>query len=411
MFLYNSLTANTELFTIPTNRPVKLYVCGVTPYDTTHMGHARTYLVFDVLVRYLRSQGAEVEYCQNVTDVDDPLFVRARRDGLHWYDLAQQHLELYLADCAALNMLQPTYFPRVTEEIATIIPVVEQLVTLGHAYVREGNVYFDISSDPDFGMMARMGYEEMLKTANERGNTPDDTRKRDPLDFVLWQASQPDEPSWDSPWGAGRPGWHIECSAMATRYLGSQLDIHGGGSDLVFPHHSCEIAQTEPVTGLRPFVRIWMHTGMVGLHGEKMSKSLGNLVFVREALKEHSADALRWYLLTESYRADFSYERDGVVEAEAQIARLREALEPAAHQRIHPIAAGSDESITPLDLSRGREQFLAALDNDLDTPRALTILAQMTTDVLGAAVEGRDIGAAQATLADVASVMGFSVQN
>ncbi|NJN67236.1 MAG: cysteine--tRNA ligase [Chloroflexaceae bacterium] len=397
MYLYNSFTATREPFVIPTaaERPVTLYVCGVTPYDTTHVGHARTYLVFDVLIRYLRWRGAEVRYCQNVTDVDDPLFERAERDGISWQELSRRELERFVSDCAALNMIAPTYLPKASEEIAAVIEMNEHLVRLGHAYVCEGNVYFDIHTDPNFGAMARMGYEAMLATANQRGNTPNDPRKRDPLDFVLWQTGKPGEPTWESPWGMGRPGWHIECSAMATRYLGPQIDIHGGGSDLLFPHHSCEIAQSEAVTGKRPFSRFWVHVGMVYLDGEKMSKSLGNLVLAHKALQEHQANALRWYLLHVPYRDIFPYERGEVGGAGGQAGHLHDALR----------ATGG--AATALDVSRAREAFGAALADDLNTPLALDVLTRTAHEVLRAAAEGRDIEAAQATLAELAGVLGF----
>lgn len=395
MRLFNSLSREKEEFIVPTDRPVTLYVCGVTPYDTTHIGHARTFLIFDVLVRYLRWRGAEVLYCQNVTDVDDPLFERANRDGISWQELTERQVAQLREDFAGLNIAPPTFFPRASEEIATMIPIIERLVELDHAYVVDGNVYFSVQSDPGFGKMAHMGYDEMLATANQRGNNPDDPNKRDPLDFVLWQTGKPGDPTWESPWGPGRPGWHIECSAMATKYLGPQLDFHGGGNDLVFPHHPCEIAQTEPVTGKRPFVKIWMHAGLVWLDGEKMSKSLGNLVFARDALREHSADAIRWYLLTRPYRADFNYERGALERCEERALQLREAL------------AASSGGGPALDPTAKRAALLEALDDDLDTPRALSLLEEMVHDLLGAAAEGRDIAAAQADLRDLAGMLGF----
>lgn len=399
MLLYNSFTANKETYIQPTGRPVMLYVCGVTPYDTTHVGHARTYIVFDTLVRYLRWQGADVHYCQNVTDVDDPLFERAKRDGVHWQDLAQRETERFLTDCAALNIAPPTFFPRASEEIATMIPIIETLVQLGHAYVQHGNVYFDVQSDPHFGRMARMGYDDLLATANERGNNPYDPHKRNPLDFVLWQKGNPDDPTWESPWGLGRPGWHIECSAMATRYLGPQIDIHGGGSDLVFPHHSCEIAQTEAATGKRPFSQLWLHVGMVFMDGEKMSKSLGNLVFVHKAVQEHDINALRWYLLSVPYREPFSYERSGVVKAEDSIAHLYEAL-----------TMSHSGNATPLDSTQARDAFVAALEDDLDMPKALDVLMHLSHAICGAAVEGRNVETAQTTLTEAAHVLGLQLE-
>jgi L-cysteine:1D-myo-inositol 2-amino-2-deoxy-alpha-D-glucopyranoside ligase len=397
MQLYNTLTREKEAFVIPRDRAVTLYVCGVTPYDTTHIGHARTFLTFDVLVRYLRWKGAEVRYCQNVTDVDDPLFARARRDGIGWQELAEQQVEQLIEDYRGLNIALPTYFPRASEEIGAMIPIIERLVELGHAYVVDSEVYFSVATDPEFGQMAQMGYDELLAIANQRGNKPDDPNKRDPLDFVLWQRGEPDDPTWESPWGPGRPGWHIECSAMATKYLGEQLDIHGGGADLIFPHHPSEIAQTEPVTGKKPFVRTWMHAGLVSLDGVKMSKSLGNLVFARDALSQHHPDALRWYLLSGHYRDEFDYSRAAVFEYETLALELRQAVEAAS---------GGASS---LDLSSGIAAFEAAMADDLNTPAALAALRAMCVATLAASAEGRDVGSATAALRDLAAGVGFTL--
>jgi L-cysteine:1D-myo-inositol 2-amino-2-deoxy-alpha-D-glucopyranoside ligase len=395
--LYNTFTNRNEPFAIPTDRPVTIYVCGVTPYDTTHVGHARTYLIFDTLMRHLRAQGATIRYCQNVTDVDDPLFERAQRDNIAWQDLASRETQRFVDDCDALNMTRPDYFPRASEEITTMLPIIEQLIALGHAYVADGNVYFDITSDPTFGEIARMGYDQLLATANQRGNNPNDPRKRDPLDFVLWQTGNPGDPIWESPWGMGRPGWHIECSAMATRYLGDQIDIHGGGNDLIFPHHACEIAQTEPVTGKKPFSRFWLHTGMVSLHGQKMSKSLGNLVFAHQALERHTPNALRWYLLSQPYQNDFDYVPDAVNQTETLVAQLTNAL----------TTTGGPQ--TPLDATRARDAFTDALNDNLNTPLALTVLHTLVHDTLTAAHEQRDIAAAQQTLAHLATTFGLQI--
>lgn len=395
MLLYNSLSRCKEPFAIPLDRPVTLYVCGVTPYDTTHLGHARTFMIFDVLVRFLQWQGAEVRYCQNVTDVDDPLFARARRDGIDWRELTAQQVAQLQADFQGLNLAPPTYFPKASEEITTMIPIIARLIELGHAYEVAGNVYFSVRTDPEFGYMARMGYDELLVTANQRGNNPNDPNKRDPLDFVLWQVGSPDDPRWESPWGLGRPGWHIECSAMATRYLGDQIDIHGGGADLLFPHHPCEIAQTEPVTGKRPFVQIWMHAGLVWLDGEKMSKSLGNLVFARDALREHGANALRWYLLSQHYREELDYRRAGVEQCGALMAQVQQACRTQG---------GTAHA---LDLHRAVADVTACMADDLNTPAALAILHVMALETLDAAAEGRAVQAASAAVREVATAMGF----
>lgn len=277
-------------------------------------------------------------------------------------------------------------------------PIIARLIELGHAYVAQGNVYFSVQSDPDFGKMAYMGYDDLLALANERGNNPNDPLKRDPLDFVLWQTGNPGDPTWESPWGPGRPGWHIECSAMATRYLGEQIDIHGGGADLIFPHHPCEIAQTEPVTGKRPFVRAWLHAGLVWFDGEKMSKSLGNLVFARDALKEHGGDALRWYLLSAHYREQFDYQRAAV----GTYVDLAEQLRQAASAR-----GGAGPA---LDLSRGRDEFFAAMDDDLNTPAALAALQGMADATLAAAAEGRDVEQARAAVHELATTFGFALK-
>ncbi len=394
MRLFDTLRGAEAELEIPADRPLTLYVCGVTPYDTTHIGHARTYLIFDLLQRYLRFQGAEVLYCQNVTDVDDPLFERAARDGIDWQELARRETQRFVDDCAQLNMLPPAFFPKASEEIGGMIPIIERLIEQGHAYVANGSAYFSVTTDPTYGAMARLGYDELLDLANQRGNRPDDPNKRDPLDFALWVASQPGEPAWDSPWGPGRPGWHIECTTMATHYLGPQIDIHGGGRDLIFPHHPSEIAQTEHYTGKSPFVRFWVHGGMACLDGEKMSKSLGNIVFIRDALRDHSADALRWYLLSFPYREDFTYDRDQVRATEAKIARLGEALRAAS---------GAD---SPLDPSPQWSAFLSALDSDLGSPAALEALDELAAAILAAGGQ-RNVAAAQDALRRMAGVVGF----
>ena len=395
MQLYDTLRGHKAELDLPNDRPLTMYVCGVTPYDTTHIGHGRTFLVFDVLQRYLRFLGAEVRYCQNVTDVDDPLFERAERDHVAWDDLARRETQRFVEDCLAMNMLPPTYFPRASDEIPAMIPIIERLIELGHAYVRNGNVYYRAATAPDYGAMPRMDYDELLATAKNRGNNPNDPNKEDPLDFVLWQTGNPGDPTWDSPWGPGRPGWHIECTTMSTRYLGDQLDIHGGGRDLIFPHHPSEIAQTEPVTGKHPFVHFWVHTGMARLENEKMSKSLGNMVFIRDALREHTADAIRWYLLTFPYREDFDYVPDEVVATEEKVVQLRNALR---------ITGGDGDPFDPNEL---RNQVLTALDDDLNTPQALQHFEELVGQTGGAAEEGRDVRAAQAALRELSHIFGF----
>ncbi len=397
MLLFDTLRGQKAELAIPTDRPLTLYVCGVTPYDTTHIGHAHTFLIFDMLIRYVRFRGGSVRYCQNVTDVDDPLFERARRDNIHWADLAKREVDQFVTDCRGLNLITPDYFPKVSEEIAGMIPIIERLLAVGAAYARNGFVYFDVSTEPSYGSMARLdGYAELLATANQRGNNPNDPNKDDPLDFILWQTSKADEPSWESPWGPGRPGWHIECTTMATRYLGPQLDIHGGGRDLIFPHHPSEIVQTEPYTGLRPFTRFWVHGGLAWLNGQKMSKSLGNLIFIRDALKQHDADTLRWYLLTFPYREDFHYAREDVEFTDIKMRRMRAALNAAG-------GAGPE-----LDLSAERQQIIDLIDDNLQFHIALGVLDIMGHKILDSATSSQ-LQLAQGQLREIAELLGFTV--
>ncbi len=396
MQLYNTLSGKVETFT-DRGGSVGIYVCGVTPYDTTHVGHAFTYLTFDILTRYLRDSGLTVTYVQNVTDIDDDILRKAAEVGVDWRELADRETNRFLRDMSDLNALPFDHYVRATEHITDVVDLTRRLIATGNAYESNGNVYFDVASDADFGVLSKIPRGEMLAVANERGNHPDDPNKRDPLDFVLWQATTPGEPAWESPWGQGRPGWHIECSAMSTKYLGDTIDIHGGGKDLVFPHHEAEIAQSERGTGVSPFVRYWMHVGMVAYQGTKMSKSLGNLVLVREVLDTYSADALRLYLMSHHYRSDWEY-IDDEVEAWSRVADdLREAAD------FPPF--GPDE---PLDVDALSDQFYNAMDDDLNTPEAIRALQEMALSILEAP-EDDDVRSAQNTLRRAATVLGLSL--
>jgi len=319
--------------------PVGLYVCGVTPYDTGHLGHAFTYLSFDVLRRYLEFLGHGVFYVQNVTDVDDDMLRRARETGEDYLELGNRHLTTFLTEMAALNWLPPDELPRATEHIPQMLEQVERLVANGHAYAADGHVYFIVDSCPTYGELSKFSREDMLPLALERGSRPEMPGRRDPLDFVLWQPSLVDEPAWESPWGPGRPGWHIECSAMGIAYLGSHFEIHGGGGDLIYPHHESELAQAEAATGQRPFVEWWMHAGMLRYDGEKMSKSLGNLVLVRDLLRSFSGDAIRLYLVRHHYRSELAYRQADLEAAAVSAARLRMASLAAAQGDADPIGA------------------------------------------------------------------------
>jgi L-cysteine:1D-myo-inositol 2-amino-2-deoxy-alpha-D-glucopyranoside ligase len=395
MQLYNVLTRRLDPLA-PVDNRITLYVCGITPYDTTHLGHGFTYATFDVLIRYLESQGHTVRYVQNVTDIDDDILRKAREVEGDWLDVGNRWTTHFIDDNVDLNIRPPEYYPRATDVIAEIIQAVQDLLGRGVAYEAAGNVYFEIAKDPDFGKLSRMSRPDMLPVANERGNKPDDPHKRDPLDFVLWQAQAPGEPAWDSPWGPGRPGWHIECSTMALKYLGQPIDIHGGGADLVFPHHESEIAQAECATGREPFSRFWMHVAMVHFEGEKMSKSLGNLVMVRDLRAAGwTADALRLYLASHHYRDSWSYEEDD----------LRAAAEVAARMAAASAVASGDG--VALDANPYRQTFTMAMDNDLDTPAAVRLLERLAAEILEAAAAGADVAAAQAWLPEAAGILGL----
>jgi L-cysteine:1D-myo-inositol 2-amino-2-deoxy-alpha-D-glucopyranoside ligase len=396
MQLFNTQTGRVERFT-PRNGAVGMYVCGVTPYDTTHVGHAFTFLTFDILARWLRFKGMDVTYVQNVTDIDDDILRKAKEVGVSWTELGDREIAKYLKDMEDLNWIAPDHYVRATDHIPEMLEITQALIDKGHAYVSNGNVYFSVASDPEFGKLSHIPREMMLPIANERGNTPDDPNKRDPLDFVLWQAWQEGEPSWDSPYGPGRPGWHVECSAMASRYLGPSIDIHGGGYDLVFPHHEAEVAQSENAFGVEPFARFWVHAAMVGYNGEKMSKSLGNLVLVSDMLERYTADALRLYLFSNHYRTPWTFEDEEMDRWASVAADLVEAIDLPAY------GIGIE-----LDVSAERERFLNAMDDDLNTPEAIEALREIAAAILESP-EDDDTRAAQRSLRELGAVLGLTL--
>jgi L-cysteine:1D-myo-inositol 2-amino-2-deoxy-alpha-D-glucopyranoside ligase len=327
---------------------VTMYTCGITPYDATHVGHAATYVLYDVLQRRLRDLGHQTQCVRNVTDVDDDILRKAREMRVPYLDLAASEVARFQSDMVALGMLPAFSEPAASSAIHDILGFIGMVIDRGHAYQAAGAVYFSVGSFERFGQVSHLDRAEMLALAAERGGNPDDPAKRDPLDFVLWQPSARDEPAWESMWGPGRPGWHIECSALALRELGTTLDLHGGGTDLIFPHHECETAQSEAATG-EPFVRHWLHAPMVEYEGTKMSKSLGNLVFVSELVKEWDPMAVRLAILDHSYRGPWVWHDGLLAEAAVRLERWR--------------AAGDGEG--------GLGEVRAALDDDLDLPKAL----------------------------------------
>lgn len=346
---------------------VLMYVCGITPYDATHLGHAATFLTYDIVQRRLIDRGHEVRCVRNVTDVDDPLFAKARELGVHYLDLAAGEEARFEADMAALNALPMASTPRASSAISDIRRVVHDALESGHAYVAGNSVYFEVATSPDFGSVSGYDRDTMLDLAAQRGGAIDDPHKRDPLDFVLWQPSRDDEPAWDSPWGPGKPGWHIECSALAQRELGGTIDLHGGGADLIFPHHECERAQSEAV-GVVPFVRHWMHTALVSCDGAKMSKSLGNLVFIDQLRAAWNPMVIRALILEHHYREEWEWD---------------ESRLGANEQRLAVWTSGIGRS----DDARLLDEVRACVDNDLDTPQALRLIdsAAGSVDVTAAA--------------------------
>ncbi len=386
--IYNTLTGKKEEFIPLEEGKVKMYVCGVTVYDRGHIGHARAAVVFDVIYRFLRHLGYQVTYVQNYTDVDDKIIKRANQEGVSSQVIAERYIQEHGQDMAALGMEKPTHQPKATENIPQIVALVQKLVDKGFAYAVDGDVYFSVEKFPPYGKLSGRDLEEMKAGARVEV----DERKKNPLDFALWKASKPGEPEWESPWGKGRPGWHIECSAMSQRYLGESFDIHGGGKDLVFPHHENEIAQSEAASG-RPFVRYWVHNGFVNINHEKMSKSLGNILAIRDLLQDYHAEAVRLFLLSNHYRSPVDFSPQQMVEAGAGLDRFYTALASieeflSARGEIPPLdTAGLKGTARELfeKISATRDSFSEAMEDDFNTAQALGYLhdlARMLNRVL-----------------------------
>jgi cysteinyl-tRNA synthetase len=364
--IYNTLTRKKEPFTPLVENKVGLYVCGITVYDLCHMGHARTYLSFDIMVRYLRHAGYEVNYVRNITDVDDKIIQRAIANNETPDQLTKRTIAMMHEDFASINLTEPDIEPRVTEHMDEIVDVIQRLIDKKHAYqAPSGDVLFDVSSYEQYGRLSKQDLSQL--NAGARVETSSD--KDDPLDFVLWKSAKPDEPSWASPWGNGRPGWHIECSAMNHKHLGEHFDIHGGGSDLMFPHHENEIAQSCCAFDT-PYVNTWMHAGMVQVDDVKMSKSLGNFFTLRDVLKVHDPETLRFFLMSAHYRSQLSYSQDSISQAKAGLERLYTSL----------------RDITPnmdVDLAKGGylARFEAAMNDDFNMPVAFSVLFDVAKDL------------------------------
>ena len=362
MKIYNTMSRSKDELVPLTPGEVGMYVCGVTVYDFSHIGHARSALVFDVLRRYLRFKGYRVTFVRNYTDVDDRIIRRANEAGVSPSEISERYIAAERADMAALGILPPDVDPKATEHIPEMIALIERLIARGIAYEVDGDVYFEIRRFPPYGKLSGKNLDELLAGARVEV----DERKRDPRDFALWKAAKPGEPSWESPWGPGRPGWHIECSAMAMRYLGESFDIHGGGDDLIFPHHECEVAQSEAATG-RPFSRYWLHNGMLNMGKDKMSKSLGNTLLIGELVKRHDPDAIRLFFLGTHYRNPAEWSEERVQDSARAMERFTRLLGD-------PLAASAPAASLPQRYAAFREQFIASMDDDLNTAQALGVL-------------------------------------
>lgn len=406
LHLYNTLTRQKEPF-LPIRDPSGMYVCGVTTYDEPHLGHALATVIFEVLQNYMRYRGISVKRVQNFTDVDDKIIARAAELGIDPHELAQTHVDTFFYAMDGLNVRRADAHPRVSQEMDLIIELIEELVDMGAAYDAEGSVYFRVARAEDYGKLSGRTIDAARQAATEVARLEPDMRKESPEDFALWKAQKPGEPAWDSPWGPGRPGWHIECSAMARKHLGAQLDIHGGGLDLVFPHHENEVAQSETANDVRPFARFWMHNGLLQMAGdEKMSKSLGNVVSVREALTKYSPDAIRLWIFQSHYRSPATYDAEHLAAATRAMRRLRGAASveaPANH------TSDADGDVDAVDGDGYRDRFIEAMDDDLNTPRAVATLFDLATEIQRAATAGRAVADAQATLRELCAILGLTL--
>ena len=392
LHLYNTRTREKAQFVPLEEGKVGLYVCGITVYDVSHMGHARTYLSFDILVRYLRHLGYDVNYVRNITDVDDKIIARANENNESTESLTKRTIAMMHEDFGAINLLEPDIEPTVTGHMDEIIAVIQKLIDKGFAYqAQSGDVLFDVSKFPEYGKLSKQDLEQL----NAGARVEVAAGKDDPLDFVLWKTAKPGEPAWQSPWGEGRPGWHIECSAMNHKHLGAHFDIHGGGSDLIFPHHENEIAQSCCAFDT-PYVNIWMHTGMVQVNDEKMSKSLGNFFTLRDVLKEHDAESLRFFLMSAHYRSQLSYSLDNLTQAKSALERLYTALR----------GVNVDDSV---ELSYGGylARFEAAMNDDLNVPEAFSVLFDLARDLNKQKADAAEAGKLAGVLKGLGGILGM----
>lgn len=380
MKVYNTLTGKLENFDPIDDKKVGIYACGVTVYDLCHIGHARSAVVFDVIVRYLRYEGYDVKFVRNFTDIDDKIIKRANQEGVSWREVAEKYTEEYYRDMDRLGIMRADIEPKATDHINEMIEIVKRLIEKGYAYeVEEGeakSIYFSVERFPQYGKLSKKKIEELIHGARVEV----DERKKSPLDFALWKASKPDEPWWDSPWGKGRPGWHIECTAMSLKHVGETLDIHGGGADLIFPHHENEIAQSEAYTG-KPFAKYWIHNGFVTINKEKMSKSLGNVLNIRELLDKYDSEALRLFLLSSHYRSPIEFNHEYIKEAEAMLDRFYStSMRIDELKSLNQGSVGITQELKPL-LDELKTKFKESMDDDFNTAKAIGILFEFIKEL------------------------------
>jgi cysteinyl-tRNA synthetase len=405
--IYNTLTRQKTVFEPLQHGKVTMYVCGPTVYDKAHIGHAMSALVFDIIRRYFEFRGYQVRHVMNYTDVDDKIILRAKKLGMEPIELAETYIQEYLQHLADLNIMPATVYPRATQEISQIIHMIKELGENDFAYEVDGDVYFRVNRLPDYGKLSGRKLEDMQAGAR----IDVDERKEHPMDFALWKSSKPGEPAWDSPWGKGRPGWHIECSAMNLKHLGEQIDIHGGGNDLIFPHHENEIAQTESITG-KPFARYWIHNGMMTYGGEKMSKSLGNLITIEKFLSEHEGDVLRMMVINSSYRNPLTYSEEVVQQAERALERLRQALRPTGPGTGGDAAVEFSEKLVQ-QMQATRQGFNDSMDDDFNSAGAMGHMFDLVRSInqaRDAGVNAQTFAAAQDLLRELMGILGLRVE-
>ncbi len=396
--ILNSLTGDKEEF-IPINKnEVLMYVCGITPYSDSHVGHGMSYIIFDVMKRYLTHKGYQVKHIQNFTDVDDKIIQRANENQTNSSDLSKSFIDAYFEDMALLGVKDANEYPLATEEISGIIEMIEGLIEKGFAYESQGDVYFRVDSFADYGKLSNRSLDGMI--AGSRIAVSE--AKENPLDFTLWKSSKPEEPSWPSPWGAGRPGWHIECSAMSLSYLGKSLDIHGGGADLLFPHHENEIAQSEAFTGEKPFSKYWIHHGLLQLGSEKMSKSIGNLVTIKDAVSTYGRDAFRIFVLGSHYRNPLTWSEEALLAAKTAAARLERTVNGVSN---------SENPSNSFEDGTYRDRFTEAMDDDFNTPQALAALFDLSRDLNRADQNGQDVRKARELVRYLADILGLELSS